>query len=202
MIRNVIFDFGNVLIDWQPRYLFLPFFGGDEAKCDYFTSHICNREWFTRIDSGETMDSCVADLQRRFPDWADAIAAFRDRWFEMIHGEIPGMLELIQELKAKGIGVYGLTNWPNETFDEARRRYKTIGSIDNIIVSSRVHLAKPGLDIYRLLLDKFGLKAGECVFIDDRADNVNAAVTIGMSGIVFPGTAEQTRARLCALGVL
>ena len=191
MIRNVIFDFGNVLIDWNPAYLFLPYFNGDEDKCRYFTDNICNREWFTRMDRGETMDKCVADLQKTYPDYADAIAAFRDRWFDMCNGEIPGMLEIILDLKAKGVGVYGLTNWPAETFDEARRRFKTIASIDNIVVSSHVKLAKPEPAIYQLLLSKYNLKPEECVFIDDRKDNVDAAIALGMNGIVYPGTAEQ-----------
>ena len=191
MIRNVIFDFGNVLIDWNPAYLFLPYFNGDEDKCKYFTDNICNREWFTRMDRGETMDKCVADLQKTYPDYADAIAAFRDRWFDMCNGEIAGMLEIILDLKAKGVGVYGLTNWPAETFDEARRRFKTIASIDNIVVSSHVKLAKPEPAIYQLLLSKYNLKPEECVFIDDRKDNVDAAIALGMNGIVYLGTAEQ-----------
>ncbi|MBR4842444.1 MAG: HAD family phosphatase [Bacteroidaceae bacterium] len=190
MIKNVVFDFGNVLIDWNPAYLFLPYFNGDEEKCRFFTDHVCNREWFTRMDRGESMDKCVAELQSTFPEYADAVAMFRDRWFEMCNGEIPGMLELIQDLKAKGVGVYGLTNWPAETFDEARRRFKTIASIDNIVVSSHVKLAKPDPAIYQLLLSKYNLNPQECVFIDDRKDNVNAAIALGMKGIVFPGNAD------------
>ena len=65
MIKNVIFDYGNVLVDWNPAYLFLPVFNGDEEKCRFFTDHICNREWFTRMDRGESMDVCVAELQAR-----------------------------------------------------------------------------------------------------------------------------------------
>ena len=191
MIKNVIFDFGNVLIDWNPAYLFLPYFNGDEEKCRFFTDHVCNREWFTRMDRGESMDKCVAELQQQYPQYADAVAMFRDRWFEMCSGEIPGMLELIQDLKSKGVGVYGLTNWPAETFDEARRRFKTIASIDNIVVSSHVKLAKPEPAIYQLLLSKFNLNPQECVFIDDRKDNVNAAISLGMNGIVFPGNADE-----------
>ena len=191
MIRNVIFDYGNVLVDWNPAYLFLPYFNGDEAKCRYFTDNICNREWFTRMDRGETMDVCVADLQAKYPEYAQAVAMFRDRWFEMCSGEIPGMLELIQDLKSKGVGVYGLTNWPAETFDEARRRFKTIASIDNIVVSSHVKLAKPEPAIYQLLLSKYNLNPEECVFIDDRKDNVDTAIRLGMNGIVFPGTAQE-----------
>ena len=190
MIKNVIFDYGNVLVDWNPAYLFLPVFNGDEEKCRFFTDHICNREWFTRMDRGESMDVCVAELQALHPEYADAIALFRDRWFDMCHGDIPGMLDIIQDLKQKGYGVFGLTNWPAETFVEARRRFKTLASIDNYVVSSSVKLAKPEPEIFQLLLSKYNLKADECVFIDDRKDNVNAAIALGMKGIVYPGTAD------------
>lgn len=191
MIKNVIFDFGNVLVDWNPAYLFLPHFKGNVEKCTYFTDHVCNREWFTRMDRGEDMNKCVAELQAAFPQYADAVAMFRDRWFEMCNGDIPGMFEVILDLKKRGVGVYGLTNWPAETFQEARRRYKTIASIDNYIVSSSVKIAKPEPAIYELLLSKYSLKADECVFIDDRKDNVDTAVRLGMSGIVYPGSAEK-----------
>ena len=80
MIKNIIFDYGNVLVDWNPAYLFLPVFNGDEDKCRFFTDHICNREWFTRMDRGEDMDTCVAELQAQYPEYADTIALFRDRW--------------------------------------------------------------------------------------------------------------------------
>ena len=191
MIRNVIFDYGNVLVDWNPAYLFLPVFGGDEEKCRFFTENVCNREWFTRMDRGESMDVCVAELQAAFPQYADAVAMFRDRWFDMCNGDIPGMYEIIQELKREGVGVYGLTNWPAETFTEARRRFRTLASIDNYVVSSSVKLVKPDPAVYNLLLSRFNLNAEECVFIDDRADNVNAAISLGMSGIVYPGTADE-----------
>ena len=199
IISNVVFDFGNVLIDWNPAYLFLPYFNGDQEKCRFFTDHVCNREWFTRMDRGESMDKCVAELQIQYPEYADAVATFRDRWFDMCSGEIPGMLELIQDLKSKGVGVYGLTNWPAETFDEARRRFKTIASIDNIVVSSHVKLAKPEPAIYQLLLSKYNLNPQECVFIDDRKDNVNAAQALGMKGIVFPGSADALQKELAKI---
>ncbi len=191
MIKSIVFDYGNVLVDWNPAYLFLSEFEGDEEKCRYFTDHICNREWFTRMDRGESMDVCVAELQAQFPQYADTIALFRDRWFDMCHGDIPGMYEIIQDLKQKGYGIYGLTNWPAATFTEARRRFMTIGSIDNYVVSSSVYLAKPEPAIYLLLLSKYNLKAEECVFIDDRKDNVDSAISLGIKGIVYPGSAKE-----------
>lgn len=199
MIKNIIFDYGNVLVDWNPAYLFLPVFGGDEEKCRFFTENVCNREWFTRIDQGESMDVCVAELQKAYPEYADVIALFRDRWFDMCSGDIPGMLEIIQDLKNQGVGVYGLTNWPAETFAEARRRFKTLASIDNYVVSSAVRLAKPQPEIFRLLLSKYNLKPKECVFIDDRVDNVNAAKALGITGIVYPGSADALRKELAKI---
>ena len=187
----MIFDYGNVLVDWNPAYLFLPVFNGDEERCRYFTENVCNREWFTRMDRGESMDKCVAELQAVFPEYADTVALFRDRWFDMCRGDIPGMYELIQELKRDGVGVYGLTNWPAATFAEARRRFRTLASIDSYVVSSSVKLVKPDPAVYNLLLSKFNLNAEECVFIDDRTDNVSAAIAVGMKGIVFPGNADQ-----------
>ena len=202
MIKNIIFDYGNVLVDWNPAYLFLPVFGGDEQKCKFFTEHVCNREWFTRMDRGESMDVCVAELQAVHPDYADAIALFRDRWFDMCHGEIPGMYELVQDLKNRGVGVYGLTNWPAETFTEARCRFRTIGSIENYVVSSSVRLVKPDPAVYRLLLSKYSLKPEECLFIDDREDNVNAAIRLGMSGIVYPGSADKLQSVLVLMSII
>ena len=199
MIKNIIFDYGNVLVDWNPAYLFLPVFGGDEEKCRFFTENVCNREWFTRIDQGESMDVCVAELQKTYPEYADVIALFRDRWFDMCSGDIPGMLEIIQDLKNQGMGVYGLTNWPAETFAEARRRFKTLASIDNYVVSSAVRLAKPQPEIFRLLLSKYNLKPEECVFVDDRVDNVNAAKALGITGIVYPGSADALRKELAKI---
>ena len=199
MIKDVIFDYGNVLVDWNPAYLFLPYFNGDEDKCRFFTDNVCNREWFTRMDRGESMDKCVSELQQQYPQYADAVAMFRDRWFEMCNGEIPGMLDLILDLKSKGVGVYGLTNWPAETFTEARRRFKTLANIDKYVVSSSVKLAKPEPAIYQLLLSKYNLNPQDCVFIDDRKDNVNAAQALGMKGIVFLGSADALRKELAKI---
>ncbi|MCQ2064937.1 MAG: HAD family phosphatase [Bacteroidaceae bacterium] len=196
MLKNVIFDYGNVLIDWSPWYLFLPHFGGDESKCRHFVENICSREWFTRIDRGESMDSCIAQLQSQYPEYAQDIALFRDRWFDMCHGEIPGMQQLIDSLKAQGVGVFGLSNWPAETFSRAREKFHVLGSIDRYVISSHVGLAKPDPAIYRLLMDRYGLEPSECVFVDDRTDNVNAAVSLGMHGILFEGSAEKLEKEL------
>ena len=193
-MKNVIFDFGNVLVKWEPERVYGAYFG-DEAKVWWFLRHVADTEWRLRIDAGEDQDTCIADLQSRYPDYAEAIALYRDRWREMLTGEVPGMRTLLCDLKTAGVPIYGLTNWSMETFPEARKRFDILQMIDRYVVSGAEGLVKPDPRLFQVLLERYGLKAGECVFVDDNRDNVEAAVEMGMRGMVFRG-AEELRKEL------
>lgn len=186
MTQNIIFDFGNVLVEWHPERVYGQYFG-DEAKAWWFLRHVTDMPWRQRIDSGESQDACIAELQERFPDYAEPIALYRDRWREMLTGEMPGMRRLIGDLKRAGYGIYGLTNWSMETFPEAREHFDILQLIDRYVVSGQEHLVKPDERLFRVLLDRYGLRAEECTFVDDNPDNVEAARRLGMKGIVFVG---------------
>lgn len=187
-MRNIIFDFGNVLVRWEPERVYLPYFDNDEAKYWYFWRHVCGRQWRDRIDAGEDEQECIRELQSQYPEYAEPIAMYWDRWDEMLPGEVPGMRELIQRLKASGkYAIYGLSNWSMETFPQARKRFEVLQQIDNYVVSGDVKLIKPDPRIFELLLDRFGLKAEDCTFVDDNPDNVEAAKKLGMQGVVFKG---------------
>lgn len=187
-MRNIIFDFGNVLVRWEPERVYLPYFDNDEAKYWYFWRHVCGRQWRDRIDAGEDEQECIRELQSQYPEYAEPIAMYWDRWDEMLPGEVPGMRELIQRLKASGkYAIYGLSNWSMETFPQARKRFEVLQQIDNYVVSGDVKLIKPDPRIFELLLDRFGLKAEDCTFVDDNPDNVDAAKKLGMQGVVFKG---------------
>lgn len=187
-MRNIIFDFGNVLVRWEPERVYLPYFDNDEAKYWYFWRHVCGRQWRDRIDAGEDEQECIRELQSQYPEYAEPIAMYWDRWDEMLLGEVPGMRELIQRLKASGkYAIYGLSNWSMETFPHARKRFEVLQQIDNYVVSGDVKLIKPDPRIFKLLLDRFGLKAEDCTFVDDNPDNVEAAKKLGMQGVVFKG---------------
>lgn len=183
-MKNVIFDFGNVLVRWQPELIYNEHFG-DEARTWWFMRHVADTAWRLRIDSGESQDACVAELQEKYPDYAEAIALYRDRWREMLTGEMPGMRELVEGLKVMGYGIYGLTNWSMETFPAARRMFPVLQLIDRYIVSGDVGMVKPDPRIFQLLLQRFGLRPEETFFIDDNADNVAAARALGIGGIHF-----------------
>lgn len=194
MYKNIIFDFGNVLVEWHPERVYGEYFG-DEAKAWWFLRHVTDMNWRQRIDRGESQDACIEELQGRFPEYREAIALYRDRWREMLTGEMPGMRELLTELKDTGYEIYGLTNWSMETFPEARRHFSILQMIDRYVVSAAEGYVKPDPQLFQVLLDRYHLQADDCIFVDDNPDNVAAACQMGMKGIVF-GRAENLRKEL------
>ncbi|MCR4660307.1 MAG: HAD-IA family hydrolase [Bacteroidales bacterium] len=197
-MKNIVFDYGNVLVKWEPERVFGDYFGSD-AEVWSFMRHVCTPEWRLRIDCGESQELCIAELKSRFPDYAEALELYRSRWADMLTGEVPGMSSLLDDLTARrDIEVYGLTNWSMETFPIARQRFGILQKIDRYVVSGDVHLVKPDPAIFRLLLDRFGLDPAETVFVDDNADNVAAANAVGLHGIQF-SSAERLRTELQTL---
>lgn len=189
--HNLIFDFGNVLVRWEPQRVYLPYFGGDEAQYWYFWRHVCNPELRNRIDAGENQQQCINSQKALFPDYAAPLEMFITDWEETLPGEMPGMRELLQQLKADPrYRIFGLTNWSMETFPLARKKFEILQMIDNYVVSGDVKLVKPDPAIFRLALDRFGIRADETTFIDDNPDNVEAAKRLGMDGIVFTNAAS------------
>lgn len=198
-MRNVIFDFGNVLVQWHPELVYGEYFG-DEARAWWFLRHVTDLDWRQRIDAGAPQDACIEELQGRYPEYREAIALYRERWREMLTGEMPGMRELIGDLKDAGYSIYGLTNWSMETFPEARRMFGILQLIDHYVVSAAEGLVKPDPRLFQVLLDRYHLRADECIFVDDNADNVAAAMGMGMTGIVFSG-AEELRKKILGNGI-
>lgn len=193
-MQNIIFDFGNVLVQWHPEQIYTEYFG-DEAKAWWFLRHVVDNEWRGRIDAGESTAELTAELVGRFPEYKEAIELFDQRYFDMLTGEVPGMREVIEELRVKNYEIYGLTNWSMETFPTARERFGILQMIDRYVVSAAERLIKPDPRLFKVLLDRYGLKAGECTFVDDNPDNVAAARKLGMQGIMFT-SAEDLRKQL------
>ena len=192
-MENIIFDFGNVLVRFEPRQFYKRHFG-DDARAWWFMRHVATHEWLNRIDAGEPTGQCVADLASRYPDYREAIEMYGTRFDEMLTGEVPGMKALLELLRRKpGVSLFGLTNWSMETFPQARERFAILQMIDRYVVSGAEGLVKPDPRLFRLLLDRFGLEEGGCVFIDDNEANVAAATALGMKGIVFSGADDLRR---------
>ena len=194
MIRNIIFDFGGVLVDWNPHYVFVPWFG-DAAKTEWFLTEICPYSWNAQVDSGRTTAEITEERVALFPEWEKEIRMYYDRWIEMVGDAIPGMEDYVRELKARGFGIYGLTNWSKELFPLVRDRFPVFRLMDGMVVSGEERIIKPDPELYRILLDRYGLKGEECVFIDDNPVNAAGGESLGIRGIVFQNK-EQLQAEL------
>ena len=184
MIKNIIFDFGGVLLDWNPRYLYKSYFNNDE-EMEHFLADICNGEWNIRQDAGRPFAEAVKELQAKFPEYAEAIQMYDDDWEKMLKCELPESIDLLKELKFMGYGIYGLTNWSAEKIGYAFANYSFFSLFDGIVVSGVEKVVKPDRKIYEILLERYSLKPGECVFTDDNQDNVDMAKVLGINAICF-----------------
>lgn len=190
MIRNIIFDFGAVLLDWSPEHLFKPYFNDDE-KMRHFLTEVCPYSWNATVDAGRSTAEATAERVALFPEWEKEIRMYFGQWEKMMNGEIPGMREIVESLKKKGYGVYGLSNWSAETFVPfVRDKYPVLKLLDGYVVSGFEKVKKPDPRLYHILLDRYGLKADECLFIDDSPDNIAAGEALGIRGIVFSSPVE------------
>ncbi|HTP98972.1 MAG TPA: HAD family phosphatase [Casimicrobiaceae bacterium] len=201
MRRVVVFDLGGVLLEWDPRHLYRKLFAGDEAAMEAFLGEVCTVEWNERQDAGRTFAEAVAELMPEHEDKRHLIEAFGRRFDEMIPGALDGTVEIARELKSRGVPLYALTNWSSETFPSQRARFPFLDWFEGIVVSGDEGVIKPDLRIFRVLLDRYRLAAGESVFIDDNAGNAQAAGALGIHGIHFQSPA-QLRRELAALHLL
>ena len=188
-----------MLVDWDPHRMLDKYFGSRE-KADWFIANICTGEWNAQMDAGKPFAQGIAELSAEYPEWSKEIQAYFDRWIEMIGGEIPGMLELMKELKQKGYKMYGLTNWSAETFCQVRHKFEVFDMLDGMLVSGEEKMLKPDPAFFQLLVDRFKLNPAECLFIDDNQPNVTGAQRFGLNAILFKDAASL-KEELIALGI-
>ncbi|QWT21863.1 HAD family phosphatase [Bacillus sp. NP157] len=197
----VIFDFGGVLVDWNPRHLYRKLFGDDEAGMERFLAEVTTTEWNLQQDAGRPWKDALAELTAQHPEHVDLITAFHERWEETLKGPIDDSIAILHDLKSAGHPLYGLTNWSGETFPIARARYEFFNWFDGIVVSGDEGTIKPDPRLYETLLERYDVDPKRAVFIDDNKANVEAAEALGIHGIHFHSPA-QLRADLIDLGFL
>lgn len=195
-----VFDIGGVLLDWNPRHLYRKLFA-DEAAMERFLATVCTPLWNLSLDAGKPFAQGVAELVARFPEQAELIRAFDERWQEMVPRAFDDTVALLGELRARGRRLYAITNFSAEKLALERQRWPFLSWFDGMVVSGEVGLVKPGAAIYRCLLSGYGLAAGDCLYIDDAEINVAGARAVGMHAVRFE-TAARLRAELEAAGLL
>jgi len=202
-VRNiVVFDLGGVLIDWDPRHLYRKLFNGDEPAIEHFLSTVCTHEWNRAQDAGRSFAEGARLLKRQHPDKAELIDAYHARFDEMIAGPIAGTVEILAELRDRGVPLHGLTNWSAETYPIALKRFfEFLSWFRGILVSGEAGATKPDLRIYALMLARFAIDPQCAVYIDDNEANAEAARRFGIHGIHFT-TPDALRRELVGLALL
>lgn len=198
-INTVIFDIGNVLIPWEPRWLFqklLP----DDATIERFMSETDFLAWNLAHDAGQPFAQGIANHSQAFPHYRHLFEAFFERWEETIGAPIAGTVAFARELRAARYRTLALTNFSAETFPRALRLHPHLDEFEGILVSGREGLVKPDPAIYRRLCERYRVEPARSVFIDDSLPNVEGARSIGMQAVQFTSVA-QLRSELKDLGV-
>ena len=174
----VLFDVGNVIVRWNPRTLYSKVFP-DPAELDRFLGEICTPAWHVEHDRGAMMADTIPALAARFPQYADAIHAWLDRHPEMFSGAIPETEEVIEDLYARGVPLYALTNMPRDYWAFTQSLSPVFARFRDIVVSSDEGLIKPDPRIFELACQRGGLRPDEFLFIDDSRPNTEAARALG-----------------------
>ena len=198
--KAVLFDYGNVLVRWDPRHLYRKLFD-DPSEMDWFLANVCTMAWHLRHDSGEPMSVTTAELAAAHPKYGDQIRAWDVRFGEMIDGEIDDSVVLIDRLKARGHKIGVLTNMPADHAWTQLSRFSRWASFDTVIVSGFVKSVKPGAKVYRVALAALDAEPADVFFVDDSPRNVAAAEALGMSAHLFTDGANLAKA-LRAAGFL
>ena len=178
-IKNIIFDFGGVLMDWNPRYFYKDYFNDDE-KMEFFLRNIATDEWNAEQDRGRSLAEGTEILIAKFPEWETEIRAYYDNWTTMLRSDIPENVAVLRQLKHSDYELFGLTNWSAETFPYALANYDFFEIFNGkIVVSGEEKLIKPDPKIWLILLEKYSIQSKESIFIDDNPKNIETAKNLG-----------------------
>lgn len=184
-MNTVLFDLGGVLIDWNPRHLYRPHFGGDDLAMEDFLARVCPPEWNARLDAGLPFADGVAERQALFPEQADLIALWRTGWERMLGGAIAPTVALLAALRERAHRLVALTNWSAETFPISRTRFDFLDWFEDIVVSGEVGMIKPDPRIFQLAIARNRLEPQRTLFVDDSVANVEAARGVGLHAVHF-----------------
>jgi 2-haloacid dehalogenase len=193
-INTLVFDFGGVLIDWNPAYVYLKEFRGNQEEMSHFLNTICSWEWNENQDAGYSLQKATEERVALYPEHERLIRMYYGRWEDMLGYEHTDTVALLKTFKDHNkYRLIGLTNWSHETFPVALERFAFLSWFEGIVVSGTEKMKKPDANIYTLTLDRYKIIPENAVFIDDKLENVHAAAQLGMHGIHFTSAAKLKR---------
>lgn len=183
---GVVWDLGNVLVDWDPHAAIAAGVGPEEARRFLEAPDFDFMAWNHGPDSGLTWAEAEAAVRRDHPHWLEHALAYRAHFSRSLLGEVPGTVAILRELHAAGVPMWGLTNWSDELWPHGPRRFPFLDELlREVVVSGTVGVAKPDPRVFEIVAARTGRALDDLVFVDDREENVRAACALGMDGLVF-----------------
>lgn len=182
MIKNIIFDVGDVLLGYRWKDM-LRDYGMEDSEAEIVGNLMFNDELWHTLDLGiKTDEEVIKEYKKKYPKYSEVI-----EWFishgEYMHVQRPDVWYRVHLLKEKGYKIYLLSNYSKNLFDKHTRGATFLDEIDGKVVSYEINVAKPNKKIYIYLLEKYNLNPEECIFYDDRIENINAAQELGIKSI-------------------
>lgn len=184
-IEAVVFDIGNVLIEWNPKRFFDRMIGPDRSARLF--AEVPLDAMNLRIDLGAPFRDTIFETADAYPNWSTEVRLWHDHWIELASPEIPRSLRLMRALKSRGTPVFSLSNFGRESFSVAERRYSFLRDFDRTFISGDLRVVKPDARIYEIVEQTSGLRPGSLLFTDDRPDNIFAAQERGWQTHLFQG---------------
>ena len=196
-----MWDLGNVLVDWVPGAAIAAGVGEAEAAAFLGAHDLDFRAFNHGPDAGQDWDDALAGVERRAPHWLPHARAYREHFAASLVGEVPGTGDLVRALHARGVPMWGLTNWSHELYPHAPARFEVLALLRDVVVSGTEGVAKPDPAVFAVLAGRVDRPLERLLLVDDRAENVEAARAAGMQAVVFTDAATLW-ADLLARGLL
>lgn len=186
-IEAVVFDVGKVLVQWERDLPFRELIP-DPAQRDWFMETVIPLSWHAEHDAGRSAAEMIAERSALYPDHAHLIRAWLTRFNDTVPGPVPGAVELVEQLYARGVPLYAITNFGDDTWAGFAPTFPLFERFRDIVVSGVEKLAKPGEAIYQLAQRRFGHAPQAMLFIDDSLPNVETARHLGWQAHHFVDT--------------
>ena len=183
-IECVIFDLGNVLIEWDRRNLYQKLIS-DPDELDAFLDNVFTMDDNAELDRGTPLVEVATEVARRHPDKHDLVMAFADRWKETLGDVIPGTVSILEDLSSAGVKLLALSNWGKDTFASIEADYDFLRLFDGMVISGREGVVKPDRKIFDILCERYDVTPHDAVFVDDSSANIVTAMTLGFDALLF-----------------